>query len=204
MIKSTGNVIEMNTKSEVARPLRVLEPLITEDLANGMEAAEKAGMPYYRAAGEKMLEARSQLKEPFRVWVKRKFGISYDTAYYYMKLARATIGRQESNVFDSGSLNRFIREEVGHQRPTSGAVRREWREDVDKLAERARQAEARIKEEHLTREQEREAKRKLAERLIDIGYKVLAKELHPDKGGSKDAIQRLHEVRAELKGHRFN
>lgn len=49
--------------------------------------------------------------------------------------------------------------------------------------------------------QEREAQRTLALRLIDIGYKVLAKELHPDAGGSKDAMARLHIVRDRLKSH---
>jgi hypothetical protein len=28
-------------------------------------------------------------------------------------------------------------------------------------------------------------------RLIDIGWKVLARELHPDKGGSREAMTRL-------------
>jgi hypothetical protein len=26
--------------------------------------------------------------------------------------------------------------------------------------------------------------------MIDIGYKILSKELHPDKGGSRDAMMR--------------
>ena len=40
--------------SEVARPLKTLEKLIKEDI----EAGDKAGMDYYRAAGEKLNEAR--------------------------------------------------------------------------------------------------------------------------------------------------
>lgn len=36
-------------------------------------------------------------------------------------------------------------------------------------------------------------------RLIDIGYKTLAKELHPDMGGSQDAMARLNRVRERLK-----
>lgn len=45
--------------NQVARPLHVLIPLIKEDLKQGDEAAKQAGMPFYRAAGEKMLEAKN-------------------------------------------------------------------------------------------------------------------------------------------------
>jgi hypothetical protein len=49
---------------------------------------------------------------------------------------------------------------------------------------------------------EREAQRKCAHKLIDIGYKVLAKELHPDKGGSPAVMARLNLLRDKLK-HTF-
>jgi curved DNA-binding protein CbpA len=39
----------------------------------------------------------------------------------------------------------------------------------------------------------------LALKLIGIGYKVLSIKLHPDKGGSHDAMRRLNRVRAKLK-----
>jgi hypothetical protein len=52
----------------------------------------------------------------------------------------------------------------------------------------------------LKREQERELQRKLALQLIDIGYKALASKLHPDKGGSREAMSRLNAVRERLKG----
>jgi hypothetical protein len=39
----------------------------------------------------------------------------------------------------------------------------------------------------------------LALRLIDIGYKALAMKLHPDKGGSQDAMARLNLVRNRLR-----
>ena len=71
-----------------------------------------------------------------------------------------------------------------------------WFEAVDTLADRAR-AEA-IKEAE-NRKEEKEAERKLAIRLIDIGFKILSQELHPDKGGSRDAMARLNRVRERLK-----
>jgi hypothetical protein len=52
----------------------------------------------------------------------------------------------------------------------------------------------------LTWMQEHEAQRNVARRLIDIGYKELAPQLHPDKaGGSHDAMARLNRVRDKLK-----
>jgi hypothetical protein len=40
---------------------------------------------------------------------------------------------------------------------------------------------------------------KIAVRMIDIGFKELAKKLHPDLGGSQEEMTRLSEVRRRLK-----
>ena len=48
-------------------------------------------------------------------------------------------------------------------------------------------------------EEEREAQRKLSLRLVDIRYKELAKQLHPDKGGTPEAMARLNAVRDQQK-----
>lgn len=194
-------LVEMNEGTEVARPLNVLIRLIKEDIANGNEAAEKAGMPYYQAAGQKMLEAKPQVSGGFEDWIERNFGLSGRHARRYMDLARATSDGQIGRTRPFASLREFERHTGSDTRPTGGAVHRPWREDVDNLAEKARNDLKRIREETLTRQQERDAERTLALRLIDIGYKVLAKELHPDKGGSKDAMVRLSRVRDRLKNH---
>jgi hypothetical protein len=39
----------------------------------------------------------------------------------------------------------------------------------------------------------------LARKVIDIGYRVLAKEAHPDKGGSTETMRRLNAVRRRLR-----
>lgn len=187
------------TDKEIMRPLRILVPLIKTDLRNGDEASERAGMPYYTAAGEKMIEAKPQVSGGFEAWVKRTFDISPKQARTYMALARATGGSQNERGRSFESLREFERHSGRDVRPTSGYVHREWRQDVDDLADRARRDMERIQQEDLTRRQEREAEAKLGLRLIDIGYKVLAKELHPDKGGSRDAMQRLSRVRDRLK-----
>ena len=73
---------------------------------------------------------------------------------------------------------------------------------VDDIAERARNEARRLAaEDALTHRQEREAEAKLGLRLIDIGYRVLAKELHPDKGGSREAMHRLGRVRDRLRSN---
>jgi hypothetical protein len=56
-----------------------------------------------------------------------------------------------------------------------------------------------IRQAEMKRAEKREAQRKLALQLIDIGYKTLATKLHPDKGGSRDAMARLNQVRDRLK-----
>jgi hypothetical protein len=51
----------------------------------------------------------------------------------------------------------------------------------------------------LTAAKEHELERKLANQLIKIGYGVLATKLHPDKGGSHDAMRRLNKVTKALR-----
>lgn len=194
-------LVEMNEGKEVARPLTVLVRLIKEDLANGHEAAEKASAPYYAAAGLKMLEAKPQVSGGFKEWVERNFAIGIKQAQRYMAFAIATTDTQKRPAGQFKNMEDFRRRHLNEDIPSSGRVNRPWREGVDKTAEQARQDLKRLKEDSLTRQQEREAEKTLALRLIDIGYKVLAKELHPDKGGSKDAMSRLSRVRDRLKNH---
>lgn len=202
MVGLCMNAIQVakDDSKEVMRPLRVLVPLIKDDLEHGDEAAQRAGMPYYRAAGEKMLEAKPQVSGGFESWLKRNFPKhSLSACRNYMSLARSTIGKQNNTSVLPRTLDDHLRN-IGRHRPTSGAVRRDWTSPVDDIAERARRDMERIREQELTRQQEREADHNLGLRLIDIGYKVLAKELHPDKGGSRDAMVRLTRVRDRLKG----
>jgi hypothetical protein len=49
---------------------------------------------------------------------------------------------------------------------------------------------------------ERKARDKVVSQLIDAGYKVLATKLHPDKGGSSEAMTRLNQAREQLRGDR--
>lgn len=193
--------LAQSSETKVARPLRVLVPLIQEDLKQGKDAAERAGMPYYRAAGEKLLEAKSQLKHgEFLPWVTRNLGISKQQASLYMALAEHVEVRK-SGATDFSSLSDFERQ-TG-RRPenynTFQSRKPAWQEPVREVVNRVDTETLNLKRDELKRAEEREAQRKLALQLIDIGYKVLARTLHPDKGGSREAMARLNAVRDRLK-----
>jgi hypothetical protein len=57
-------------------------------VARGRAAGELAALPHYRAAGELLLEAKTQLSDrEFGPWAKRHFGLSLRRAQKYMALA---------------------------------------------------------------------------------------------------------------------
>jgi hypothetical protein len=170
----------------LTRPLKVLVPLIKDEL----EAGDAAGVEHYRRAGEMLLEAKEQVEHgEWGAWVERNFHLSRRTASDYMKLAERQNGRRLP--FSS------IEEAVHPNRNNQPA--RSWHAPVQQIA-------ARVNYEALAQERESKAKEaellhKLSIQLIDIGYRVLAAKLHPDKaGGSHEAMQRLNEVRRRLRG----
>jgi hypothetical protein len=75
---------------------------------------------------------------------------------------------------------------------------------IDEAVLRARAAESLRRMEEMERQRkeemtERQQQRELSHRMIDAGYKVLAKELHPDRGGSGEKMARLNRARAHQK-----
>jgi hypothetical protein len=182
---------------EVARPLSVLVPLIKKDLNDAQVASVHASEPYYRAAGEKMIEAKSQmLKGEFGPWIKRNFNIGYQHAERYMTYARATAGTQNQRL---RGFSEVMREEGGD--PTYGKVvrKQEWHDPVKHLINKVDVETLNLRREDLRRADESRAQKELGLQLIEIGYKVLAKKLHPDKGGSREAMARLNAVRNRLR-----
>lgn len=183
---------EMNTAltpaddGDVARPLRVLVPLIQQELGHG----DAAGLDHYRRAGEMLLEAKEQVgRSDWRGWVTRNFHLSYQTARTYMALAselrqpRPRVFTRLSDVIDT---HRTTHQPAWHA-PVQEAVNQIDTETFNR------------KREAMKRADELTVHRKLAQQLIDIGYKVLARKLHPDAGGSRDAMARLNAVRAALR-----
>jgi hypothetical protein len=184
-----------STSTEVARPLKVLVPLIKQEIAAGDAAAREASLEYYARAGALLLEARDQVgRGEWHAWLKRNFHLSETTARNYMKVAEE-FERPSSRTLRSGAtLSQIARPNAPVGKPTDSGWTAPVREiltqrvDVDRLAQ---ERQNRDKEERLMRE--------LSHRLIEIGYKVLVTKLHPDKGGSTEAMARLNRVRDLLK-----
>ena len=190
------STVTTQAERRVARPLRELVALIRED----MKHIEAAGLPYKIAAGGKLLEAKSQQKHgEWGPWLKRHFSLSQETARQWMHLAEKTAGQNPSTLGFS-SLNDFHRQ-TGSPAYRDVITKRDWHGPVNEAIAQAQAQAIRIRNENLSRAEERKAEHKLALQLIDIGFKALASKLHPDKGGSRDAMSRLNRVRARLKVH---
>jgi hypothetical protein len=180
-----------DTNTTLARPLRVLVPLIQEEL----RAGEAAGLEHYRNAGSMLIEAKDQVPQgEWLVWVQRNFDLSKRTAQKYMQLARESATRRAGGAFQSRTLSEAL-----------GDLRTDDRGGaVGASVQQVRRIVATVDVERLTAERqtrEREAKliKALASQLIDIGYRVLAAKLHPDRGGSTEAMARLNRVRSLLR-----
>jgi hypothetical protein len=194
---------ELATK-EVVRPLRVIESEIKEILQDADAAIEDAQRPYYQKIGPLLVEARDgHFKGDsigFLAWGTKKFGKNQETIRRWTALGAAATPKPFKHLEHFAHTPK-ARGGLGHTPRIPPGPRREWAGPVNEVAERARREAFRLaQEDALTRAQERDAERKLAFRLIDIGYKVLAKELHPDKlDGDRDAMTRLNRVRDKLK-----
>jgi hypothetical protein len=180
-----ATTLAATARTEVARPLKVLVPLINDEL----EAGDSAGIEHYRRAGEMLLEAKDQVGHgEWGGWVKRNFPHrSRVTVNDYMKLVN--IPQKKGMPFIS------IRQALGRSRPGAGAAT--WSRPVQQITSRVNM-EALAKEQQ-NREREAALLHKLGHQLIDIGYKVLSSKLHPDKGGSSEAMARLNKVRSILR-----
>ncbi len=198
---------EVETDREVARPLSVLSPLIKEQIQLGDLAAEEAGMPYYRKAGGLLEEARIPVRikgnETFEEFCERVTGKSIRQCQMYIRAHKeqvAAIEHARKNGKGRGrvqpKLSSSLREMEGRDNRSESYIEREWTAPVDAIAEAARKQQLKAAED---RQAEQQRKQQLARKLIDIGFRVLAKELHPDKmGGNKEAMSRLNEVRKRL------
>ena len=83
--------VTIQDKQLPVRPLHVLVPLIKADLEEAKTASERAGEPYYIAAGQKMLEAKGQMSRgEFGPWLTRHFKLSLRHAQRWMAYSIAT------------------------------------------------------------------------------------------------------------------
>jgi hypothetical protein len=128
-------------------------------------------------------------------WATRNFERSETSIRRYMNLAPAPVF-QKNRARSFSSMREEMRARginAGGERP--GA----WSEPVREIVSRVDTDTLNRRRAELERAEESAAQRKLALQLIDIGYRVLARKLHPDKGGSRVAMARLNAVRARLK-----
>lgn len=176
--------VAVKAKSQIARPLTVLVPLIQEEIAEG----NNAGLEHYCQAGELLLEARDQVAAfKWTKWLRENFALSQTTAYNYMTLAERI--REDPAILKTSLKSMFeIVHPKEHQRRTARRAAFKLNKPVD-LFDAVRQA----------RTEETRLHRMLAIELIDTGFKALATRLHPDHGGSEMAMRRLNRVRRELK-----
>lgn len=190
-------------ETRLARPLKVLVPLINEDLVK----AEASGLEYYRAAGEKLQEAKSQMSRgDWGLWVAKNFSFSQATAYRWMELAGELEFRQATQNQEDTNFSRARKPQPREIRTLSDLTDKrdpghkpQWHAPVQEILT-DRLNVPRMRQEAQNREKEAQLRRQLGVQLIDIGYKVLATRLHPDKGGSQEAMARLNKVRDILKG----
>src|SRR5215831_10411230 len=72
-------------KQNIARPLKILVPLIQDELQQG----NSAGREHYRHAGELLIEAKEQVTHGrWGSWLSKNFDLSTRTAQHYMQWAR--------------------------------------------------------------------------------------------------------------------
>jgi hypothetical protein len=185
---TTPKEVSVREPKAMLRPLKVLVSLIKEDIANGDTAAQRAGVPYYRAAGEKLLEAQAQIpKGQFDKWLEQTFSLSLRTAHRYIQLARQSVTRD--------TLPKTLSEIVSPHQEAGHKVH--WHAPVKNIFEGISHEQfiAQIDD----KMNEKKLRKQMALELIDAGFKMLALKLHPDKGGSDEAMRRLTEVYQELK-----
>lgn len=174
----------LRTTTEIARPLKVLVPLIQNEL----EAGDNAGIEHYRRAGEMLIEAKEQVEHgEWKGWIERNFHLSATTARRYMQLVAATQNNRR-RLFST--MSEAVEPHRAHHQTS-------WHQPVQEIASRVNVAA--LAKEQLDKEREQQLLHKLGHQLIDIGYKVLSSKLHPDKGGSSEAMSRLNKVRSILK-----
>jgi hypothetical protein len=155
----------------------------------------------YSRQGVALTSTGGRLRPPFLLtlaeqwgrWLQKNFDLTDRTAQRYLQWARV----HDRNRHGVSEMPVSMRDMTGdrdrarerHQSTQQQAFRRVLHEVSRGDFVQERQA----------RDDEVKLHRELAVELVDIGYRALATKLHPDRGGSKDAMGRLNLVRDELK-----
>ena len=187
--------VARTSKSQIARPLKVIVPLIQEELIAGNEA----GMAHYIAAGKMLNEVKDSGQVPYGSWgkwLKNNFTLSQNTAIDYMRIARKV--DQGGVTFTAGCET--IDQALGRERQERTIKSVTKKNKLKSLFDGVDRVNVtRLADERQSRESEIKLHQELALQIIDLGYRAMATRLHPDAGGSRDAMSRLNTVRHALK-----
>jgi hypothetical protein len=194
----TTRAVEQQTENQaVARPLKVLLPLIKENLRKAKEVADSAASPYYLSVGEALLEVRKDPKNKGQ-WerlVKGYLGINPATAWRYMDYAEQinnlAIG-QDSTFYQYRKLKRNPpknKTKFTYSQSENGATNAQSENGTTNAqSERLAVGDQKMKSLHA-----------LVKEAFDIGYKKMAHRYHPDKkGGSNEKMKELNEAKRLL------
>jgi len=188
--------------TQLGRPLKVLISLIRDEIDHAKRAVEEAWKPFESRVGEYLLEARPQVPQgQWESWVTKNFEFSVRTAHNWMqyakKLPEYQSGTNRSDFVKPPSVSQLVR---GNQDFASEPAR-SWQPPVRQILTNKITPGfvERMAQEKENSERELKLIRDLTIQMIDIGYKVLATKLHPDKGGEADAMSRLTRAKNRLK-----
>ena len=178
----------VNGRKQVLRPIKTLATMIRSYLDAG-DRATRDSLESYRKAGEILIEAKSQLERgEWRDWLRDNFNRSASQANRYMKLATEMAkGKSYRNIEDM--RHSTVRHKKGGIPEAIRKIMAGIDVDVEGMSAPERPD---------TAPSEVGLMRTLAKQIIDSGFKVLALKLHPDKGGSDEAMRRLNHVRELL------
>src|SRR5262245_33029040 len=147
---TTTAIANATRKNQIARPLKVLVPLIKEEINAGNEA----GLEHYQRAGEMLLEAKDQVAHgSWSRWLTKNFELSQSTAKRYMRLARAVaddghdLKTSGAGRFDGRTIEEVLGEQPRRERHAPWAKIRDIanRVDVEKLTSEHQSREEIIK-----------------------------------------------------------
>lgn len=183
------------TNQAVARPLKVLVPLIKQDIEDAEKVANEAASPFYQSIGEKLIEAKSspENKGSWTRLVEQEFKISKMTAWRWMDYAS-----QSKNV-THGLRFTFADYRNLNRKPPKAETTPETNRTVAADAEAVRSKAATEDARRAAAKLEKEQLQKISVKIIDTGYKVLSKRMHPDVGGKVEDFHRLETARTQLK-----
>jgi hypothetical protein len=161
-------------------------------------AAEQAAKPFFQRAGELLNECKAQVEHGhWEAFIREHFEFSVRTARVWMQYARELPEFQNGRDASDFSKPPTRSEIQNPDRDRSAEYQKGWQSAVRKTTSTLNVSK--LKQEYEDKKKENKVIRELAVQLIDMGSKVLATKLHPDKGGSSEAMHRLNEIRRGLK-----